>query len=148
MRRGLRWFRAHPWRGLLLALLMSFAVLNFLAYRHARAMTHFVVSGKRTGGPQGLSLLQKVGILFSGVQIPHPTSPSVPPEYGLAHTVHDFSGPRGKLEGWYIPHEQPRGVVLAPMRQLLLEIGLLAVVFILAGATAGWISSRRITRPG
>jgi alpha-beta hydrolase superfamily lysophospholipase len=112
MRRALRWLRAHPWRGLFLVLLVSFLLLNVLAYRHARAMTHFVLAGKRTGGPQGLSLLQKVGILFTGVQIPHPASPSTPPDYGLSHTVHDFAGPRGKLEGWYIPHEQPRGIVL------------------------------------
>ncbi|HZS58081.1 MAG TPA: HAMP domain-containing sensor histidine kinase [Gemmatimonadaceae bacterium] len=48
---------------------------------------------------------------------------------------------------WLLWVEQPRGVVLAPMQQLLIEIGVLAVGFIVAGATVGWVSSRRITRP-
>jgi alpha-beta hydrolase superfamily lysophospholipase len=112
MRRTLRWLRAHPWRGLFLGLLISFVLLNILAYRHARAMTHFVESGKRTGGPQGLTLSQKVGILFTGVQIPHPGSPSTPPDYGLGHVVYNFAGTRGKLEGWYIRREQSVGTAV------------------------------------
>jgi signal transduction histidine kinase len=43
--------------------------------------------------------------------------------------------------------EQPRVVVLAPMRRLLVQIGILAVFFIAGGAAIGWVSSRRITRP-
>jgi signal transduction histidine kinase len=48
---------------------------------------------------------------------------------------------------WVLWVEQPRGIVLEPMRRLLVEIGILAVVFIFAGAIVGWLSSRRITRP-
>jgi signal transduction histidine kinase len=48
---------------------------------------------------------------------------------------------------WVLWVEQPRAVVLAPMRQLVLEIGILAIFFIALGAAIGWVSSRRITRP-
>jgi uncharacterized protein len=116
MRGTLSWLRSHPWRGLLLTILLGFlsslTLLNVLAYRHARAMTHFVAAGRRTGGPQSLSLSQKLAILFCGVQLPHPSSSANPQDRGLDYTVHAISGRRGKLEAWFIPRHAARGVVL------------------------------------
>jgi signal transduction histidine kinase len=48
---------------------------------------------------------------------------------------------------WVLWAQQPRDVVLAPMHQLMIETGILAIVFILGGTTLGWFASRRITRP-
>jgi alpha-beta hydrolase superfamily lysophospholipase len=112
MRRMLRWLRKHPWRGLFLGLLIAFVLLNVLAYRHARAMTHFVPAGNRTGKPETLSTAQKIGILFTGVRLPHPISLARPEDRDLISVVHTFPGHQGKLEGWFIPHPQPRGIVL------------------------------------
>ncbi|HJU65967.1 MAG TPA: ATP-binding protein [Gemmatimonadaceae bacterium] len=48
---------------------------------------------------------------------------------------------------WILWVQQPRGIALAPMRDLLVEIAALAALFIAAGALGAWILSRRITRP-
>jgi dipeptidyl aminopeptidase/acylaminoacyl peptidase len=104
--------RVHPWRTLFAGVFLAFLFVNVLAYRHARAMTHFVAVGQRTGGPQSLSTAQKIAVLFTGVQVPHPRSTSTPEDNGLAYSVHTFPGRRGELEAWFIPHDQPRGIVL------------------------------------
>ena len=76
-----------------------------------------------------------------------PPPPGIVPEHvtiydkGVGATTHIGGTP------WVLWVEQPRGIVLAPMRQLLIEIGMLAVIFVAAGAIAGWLASRRITRP-
>jgi len=53
-------------------LLMGLAVLNFAAYRQARAFTHFAPPGHRTPRPQMLSLGQKMQVLVKGVELPRP----------------------------------------------------------------------------
>jgi signal transduction histidine kinase len=78
---------------------------------------------------------------------------SAPPPPGIAPehvTIYDGGvGATTRIGGtpWVLWVEQPRTVVLAPMRQLLIQIGVLAVLFIIAGAILGWLASRRITRP-
>jgi signal transduction histidine kinase len=42
---------------------------------------------------------------------------------------------------------QPRDVLLGPTRTLLRDMGLLAAVFVTLATLAGWIASRRVTRP-
>jgi signal transduction histidine kinase len=77
---------------------------------------------------------------------------SAPPPPGIAPehvTIYDGGvGATTSIGGtpWVLWVEQPRSVVLAPMRQLLIQIGVLAVLFIIAGALLGWLASRRITR--
>jgi alpha-beta hydrolase superfamily lysophospholipase len=112
MRPTLRWLRSYAWRGLLLGLLLSFGLLNVLAYRHARAMTHFVPAGDPPAKPEALSIPQKLAVLFTGVKIPRPSSTLLPQDRGLAYATHTFPGRRGRLEAWYIPHPRPRGIVL------------------------------------
>jgi hypothetical protein len=112
MRRTFRWLRSHPWRGLFLGLLAGFVLLNVLAYRHARAMTHFVPAGSRTPKPEALSAAQKVAVLFTGVKLPHPVPSALPEHHGLPSAVHTFPRHCGDLEAWFIPHPSPRGVVL------------------------------------
>jgi uncharacterized protein len=112
MRRTLRWIRSHPWRSRLLCVVLAFVTLNVLAYRHARAMTHFVPAGERTAKPEALTTAQKIAVVFTGVRVPRPESPARPEDRGLPSSVHTFPGQGGQLEAWFIPHPQPRGVVL------------------------------------
>lgn len=58
--------------------LVLFAVLNVLAYNHARAMTRFASDGSRTRKPEELSLAAKARVLLLGVNVPRPYS-SRPP---------------------------------------------------------------------
>jgi pimeloyl-ACP methyl ester carboxylesterase len=117
MRKVLRWARSHPWRAAGLFLLAAFVALNVLAYRHAHAFTHFVPNDGAAGGgwrgqPESLSPGEKTGALFNGVAIARPRHDARPADVGLAFEGHAFDGEAGRLEAWYLPHPQARGVVL------------------------------------
>src|SRR5262249_924272 len=102
----------HPWRTLLLGLLVAFLLLNVLAYRHARAMTRFASSGTQTESIGSLSTLQKVGVVLNGVDFPHPRSATRPEDRRLPATVHHFPGHHGRPEAWFLPRVDARGIVL------------------------------------
>jgi signal transduction histidine kinase len=48
---------------------------------------------------------------------------------------------------WVVWIELPRGLILAPARQYLVEIGAIASLLILIGALGAWLLSRHITTP-
>jgi alpha-beta hydrolase superfamily lysophospholipase len=113
MRPILAWATTHPYKTLALLALTAFALLNVLAYRHARAMTHFVPRGRPwEGKPEGLSLFAKVRALFGGVAIARPANESLPGDLGLVGDVHSYPGEVGRLEAWYVPRPRPKGIVL------------------------------------
>jgi alpha-beta hydrolase superfamily lysophospholipase len=105
-------FRRRSVRTLALVLLVLLVGLNLLAYRHARAMTHFAADGTWRGRPPMLSAGTKARLLFGGLSLPRPNSDAKPLHLGLACEVHHLDGEAGRLEGWYIPHDQSRGLVL------------------------------------
>lgn len=98
------------WVGL--ALLLGFGAVNVVAYRQARAFTHFAPPGHRTR-PQLLSLSELAGALASGVEVPRPENRRTPRDVGLAYERHLFSGGRGvPLEAWLVPRPEARGTVV------------------------------------
>lgn len=123
------WMRRHPWRSLLLTLLVCFLLLNFLAFQHARAMLTFHTGRARTPPPQALSFGQKVKVLLCGVSVPRPTNTRTPEEVGLtADTVRIPTDDGLNLEGWLLTPPKPRGTVVlfhgyAACRSTLLEQG-------------------------
>jgi signal transduction histidine kinase len=48
---------------------------------------------------------------------------------------------------WVLWLEQPRAVVLAPIRELIGRLAILALIFVAFGAAGAWALSRQITRP-
>ncbi len=107
------WMRGRPLTSVAILALIAFVVLNLMAYRHARAMTHFVPHGKPwRGKPEEMSLRTKLGTVFSGVAIARPQDEALPGDAGLTHETHAFAGAGGQLEAWYVPHPEPRGMVL------------------------------------
>ena len=103
----------HPLLTILGLLALGFALLNVMAYRHAYRMLHFVDAGDRTEAPERLTILNKIKTLLVGVNIPRPESFSTPADFELAYTTHRFeSGPGIQLEGWFIPREQSKGLIL------------------------------------
>jgi alpha-beta hydrolase superfamily lysophospholipase len=88
-------------------------LLNGLAYRHARSMTRFLPG---TDGPkkklQDYSCREKIRVLLTGLPIHRPQPDSTPADLALAYEVRTVPGAIGKLETWYLPHPQARGVVL------------------------------------
>jgi alpha-beta hydrolase superfamily lysophospholipase len=120
MSRVCKWCRRRPWRSLALFLLIAFICIEYLAYQHAHAMTHYVQkggwartsAGTWTGRPESLSTMAKAKVLVSGVKIARPQYDAMPADVGLKAEPHTFAGPVGDLTAWYVPHEHARGVVL------------------------------------
>lgn len=116
-------------RRLCLAALLSFLmIVNLLAFMQARAMTRFVEAGERTGGPEQLSVLDRIGVLLSGVRIPRPINRRTPAELGLPYESHRIPSAGGAaLDGWFIPGGGERPIVAlfhgyAATKSTLLEI--------------------------
>jgi alpha-beta hydrolase superfamily lysophospholipase len=106
------WIASHPKLAVSLTLLGMFIVLNFLAYRHAWTMTHFLPAGGWRVKPEELTRLQKVRALLSGVHLCRPQAAERPDQFGLAFETHTFAGSAGTLEAWYLPHPQSSGLFL------------------------------------
>jgi alpha-beta hydrolase superfamily lysophospholipase len=112
MGRTMAWIAAHLTLVGGLLLLASFVALNILAYRHAWSMTHFIPSGSWGRKPEVLTRTEKVRALIRGVRLCRPQLDQRPDAVGLAYQTHRFPGTRGSLEGWYVPHPSPSGLVL------------------------------------
>jgi alpha-beta hydrolase superfamily lysophospholipase len=116
MRKTLCWIRSRPKTSALIVLLAVVVLINVLAYRHAHAMTHFVSARPPVGDNMkwtySPSLGDRAALLFNGVTIYRPRNEHDPSSVGLAFTPHEVPGDLGKLEAWYVPHEESRGVVL------------------------------------
>ena len=102
-----------PIKILIVAITFGIALFNLLAYKHAYAMLHFSQEGDRTEKPEALTARQKIKTLLTGVNIPKPVSTSTPHSKGLSYETHRFRvNEEVELEAWYIPHPQPKGVIL------------------------------------
>jgi len=73
----------------------------------------------------------------------------IKPRGSSIHTTHGIR-PTAAAVGripWVVWIELPRGLILAPARQYLAEIGAIASLLILIGALGAWLLSRHITAP-
>lgn len=62
-----------------LTLLSIFVALNIIAYNHAYHFTHFTDQNAiKTQAAESLSLLAKIGILFTGISNPKPKNDRLP----------------------------------------------------------------------
>jgi hypothetical protein len=88
-------------RVLLAIIIGGFIALNALAYRHAYAMLHFTPGNVRTEKPEHLTVGQKIGVLFSGVELPRPHSDLPPSVVGPACRAISITGSNGiRLGAW------------------------------------------------
>ncbi|MFO0948927.1 MAG: alpha/beta fold hydrolase [Planctomycetota bacterium] len=111
--RTLRLCRAH-WLACSILFLLTLGIgVNAVAFRHAWAMSHFVEGGVRTREPIALSFVEKASVLVTGVRLPKPINTRSPADEGLEFETLHFSSTDGvDLESWYIPTENPRGIIL------------------------------------
>jgi uncharacterized protein len=87
--------------------------VNFVAFNHAWAMTHFSDSGSRTATPESLTLAEKLWICIVGVNIPRPTNQVDPRSVGINFETRRFGGEHAdELEAWYVPKADAKGLVL------------------------------------
>jgi pimeloyl-ACP methyl ester carboxylesterase len=81
-----------------------FAALNFVAYRQAYSMTHFVADGRPTAKPEKLGFGQKLKTLFCGVDLIRPRTTRSPASLDPACRALTFAGANGvRLGAWYCP---------------------------------------------
>ena len=88
-------------------LLSALVSVNVLAFMQARAMTNFAETGERTGRPEQLSVLDRLTVILSGVNIPRPKIGSTPRDINLPFETHRFPSADGTtLEAWHITGEK------------------------------------------
>jgi alpha-beta hydrolase superfamily lysophospholipase len=86
--------------------------VNMLAFMQARAMTKFAERGERTGRPEQLSVLDRLTVLVSGVNIPRPVNTRTPGDFNLSFETRHFpNGDGATLETWFLPGENDRLIV-------------------------------------
>jgi len=98
---------------LVAALTSALVSVNILAFMQARAMTRFVDDGERTARPEQLSLVERISVILSGVNIPRPRNLSTPAKYNLDFHAQRFASRDGSiLEAWYVPGREDQPVIL------------------------------------
>ncbi len=100
--------------GKVLLLLLGIVMLfNIIAFNQAHSMLYFVESGIRTDKPEDLTFGEKSLVLLSGINIPKPKNEKTPEFYSLDYETRFIKvNDEIILEGWYIPHQNPRGYIL------------------------------------
>ncbi|MCP4668139.1 MAG: alpha/beta hydrolase [Deltaproteobacteria bacterium] len=94
-------------------LIAVLVAVNVLAWNHAKTILEFSHTGKRTGQPATLSLLEKLKVALLGVNIPRPENTRHPGDLGLAFETCRFpNGNKDTLEAWYVPARGQRGMVI------------------------------------
>ncbi len=88
--------------GTLSVLLVLIAMLNVLAYKHARSMLQFGGPEGRLRKPEDLSFAEKADALFNGVSIPRPESSRRPEELDPNCETLSISSDGATLSGWYV----------------------------------------------
>lgn len=89
-------------RAVLVLLVTALALLNAVAYHHARAFLFWSPPGERTAPPESLAGLEKLGVLLAGVRMPRPATRLSPEALGPGCrrlTLRDPDGP--SLAAWY-----------------------------------------------
>ena len=94
--------------------LAGFLSLNVVAYRQAWCMLHFVDGGGAlTKGPHKLGLLEKAGVVVTGIHMPHPRNVRTPATLGMPYSSERFATHDGiDVESWWIPQADARGTVV------------------------------------
>lgn len=105
------WPRAVRWAvGLTLA---GFVALNGLAFFHARAMTHFAATGRRTPEAECLGFIEKIEVICRGITVPRPVNLHSPANLDLAFETVTLTGAHGlRLEAWHVRQTNALGTVL------------------------------------
>jgi uncharacterized protein len=103
----------HRKLSLVCTLLFAFVLFNAFCYIHARAMTHYANGSSRTPPPEKLSILGKIKVLLTGVQVPRPNNVAAPDSFGLNYTTERFVASDGvQLEAWHVDCQNAKGLVI------------------------------------
>lgn len=96
-------------RKLLWLLLLGLLAVNAVAFLHAWRFTHFTdEAGTHTKNPEQLSVVDKAGLLLTGIKNPKPRNQAVP---AFAFRTVSIPSPNGRLEAWYSSVAHAKGTV-------------------------------------
>jgi uncharacterized protein len=95
-------------RYLLSAVLACAAFLVVISYIHAYRFTHFSDTLKPRTNAKNLTGLDKIGLIFTGIENPHQTDTLFP---SLPYQTFIIESDK-KLESWFIPHDSAKGTIL------------------------------------
>jgi len=86
---------------------MFFLLGNIIVFNHAYKFTHFSNTGERIR-PENLTLIQKLNILFWGIDNPRPSNDKLPAQSYDSIQLQSYE----LLEGWFIDNKQSKGIVV------------------------------------
>lgn len=107
------WCRSHRRLALLLAALAAIVLINIWTFRHAWTMTHFSSGGDVTIRPEQMSMIGRARVLLTGVNLPHPVNDRTPAAFELPFETRRLCVSETiELEVWFIPHSDPRALIV------------------------------------
>lgn len=95
-----------------LVLLAVLILFNLLAFRHARAVTSFLMDDREPSPLQSLSLREKLDIMLNGARVSRPRLTHFPDAVLLPWEAHRYAADTGTLDAWNIPCAGARGTIL------------------------------------
>ncbi|HEY5037709.1 MAG TPA: alpha/beta fold hydrolase, partial [bacterium] len=98
-------------------LLVTLALLaigaNFCSYMQVYKMIHFSSGGTRTSKSEDLSKLDKVLLLFTGINVPRPENVNTPDSIGCGYRTFRISSEKGVVnEVWEIPAVRSKSLAI------------------------------------
>jgi uncharacterized protein len=90
------------------SVVVLFIGANLVAYQHAYKFTHFTGADARTRDPKQLSTFAKMGLLFTGIDNPHPQSDTLPARPYETVKIKSTT----TLDCWHIKKENAKGTVV------------------------------------
>jgi len=85
-----------------------FLAANLVAYQHAYKFTHFTGNVVRTSDPKELPVLSKIGLLFTGIDNPHPQNKTLPAQPYKEVKIKSTT----TLDCWQIDTPESKGTVV------------------------------------
>jgi uncharacterized protein len=95
-------------RYLLYIFLAGAVFLVVISYIHAYRFTHFSDSSKPRTDADKLTVIDKIGLIFTGIENPHQVDTLFPSHQYQTSIIQSDK----KLESWLIPHNSPKGTIL------------------------------------
>lgn len=97
----------------LLPIFILIAAVNGIAWMQAWSMTNYVAGRSRTMKPEQMTLVDKLKVVLTGVEVPRPVNSRTPAAIALPYETHHLTLPnQAVLEAWFVPAKNPRGVVI------------------------------------
>lgn len=93
-----------------LLLLVALGIISsiLISYIHAYQFTHFSSTSETRTDPKNLTAVDKIGLLFTGIQNPHQKDLIFP---STNYKTFYIAGDK-RLESWYIPNKNKKGLII------------------------------------